>query len=33
MKEGKNIWQRKDGRWEARYIRTYDGRRAVYGSV
>lgn len=33
-RHGENIWKRKDGRWEARYIkgRTTDGR-AIYGSV
>lgn len=33
-RRGENIWKRKDGRWEARYIksRTADGR-AIYGSV
>ena len=30
-KRGENIWHRKDGRWEARYIRCYNGNRAVYG--
>lgn len=33
-RRGENIWKRKDGRWEARYIkdRTTDGK-AIYGSV
>ena len=33
-RRGENIWKRKDGRWEARYIkgRTVEGR-AIYGSV
>lgn len=33
-KHGENIWKRKDGRWEARYVkgRTSDGK-AIYGSV
>lgn len=33
-RRGENIWKRKDGRWEARYIkgRTTEGR-AIYGSV
>lgn len=33
-KRGENIWKRKDGRWEGRYIkyRTSDGK-AIYGSV
>ena len=30
-RRGENIWHRKDGRWEARYINGYDGKRAVYG--
>lgn len=30
-RRGENIWHRKDGRWEARYIKGYDGSRAVYG--
>lgn len=30
-RRGENIWHRKDGRWEARYIKGYDGKRAVYG--
>ena len=32
-KRGENIWFRKDGRWEARYVRYYEGKRAVYGYV
>ena len=33
-RHGENIWKRKDGRWEARYIkgRNSDGK-ALYGSV
>lgn len=33
-KRGESIWKRKDGRWEARYVksRTPDGK-AIYGSV
>lgn len=33
-RRGENIWKRKDGRWETRYIkgRTTEGQ-AVYGSV
>lgn len=30
-RRGENIWHRKDGRWEARYVKRYDGNRAVYG--
>lgn len=30
-KRGENIWRRKDGRWEARYIKGRNGARAVYG--
>lgn len=30
-RRGENIWRRKDGRWEARYVKCYDGNRAVYG--
>ncbi len=29
-KRGENIFKRKDGRWEARYIHHYEGRKAVY---
>ena len=32
-REGENIFKRKDGRWEGRYIKTYDGNKAVYGYV
>lgn len=28
---GKNIYKRKDGRWEARYIKSYENGRAKYG--
>lgn len=30
---GENIYKRKDGRWEARYIRSYDNGKALYTSV
>ena len=31
---GENIYKRKDGRWEARYIKYYDGNgKAKYGYV
>ena len=30
-KRGENIWHRKDGRWEARYIKKHLNGRAVYG--
>jgi len=29
-KRGENIFKRKDGRWEARYIHHYEGGKAVY---
>ena len=32
-KRGENIWFRKDGRWEARNVRYYEGKRAVYVQV
>lgn len=33
-KKGENIYKRKDGRWEGRYIRFYDGNgKAKYGYV
>lgn len=33
-RKGENIYKRKDGRWEGRYIRLYDGRgKAKYGYV
>lgn len=28
---GKNIYKRKDGRWEARYIKSYENGIAKYG--
>ena len=30
-KRGENITKRKDGRWEARYIKGYENGKAVYG--
>ena len=30
---GKNIYKRKDGRWEGRYIQDYNGGKAHYASV
>ena len=30
-RRGENIYHRKDGRWEARYIRSYEGGKARYG--
>ena len=32
-RRGENIWHRKDGRWEARYIKSRVNGRAVYGYV
>ena len=32
-RKGENIFKRKDGRWEGRYIKGYDNGRAVYGYV
>ena len=32
-RKGENIFKRKDGRWEGRYIRERDGNKAVYGYV
>jgi len=32
-RRGENIWKRKDGRWEARYVKDRKNGRAVYGSV
>ena len=32
-KRGENIWHRKDGRWEARYVKGREGNRAIYGYV
>lgn len=30
---GENIYKRKDGRWEARYIKSYDSGKALYASI
>ena len=32
-RKGENIFKRKDGRWEGRYIKGHNGKKAVYGSV
>lgn len=32
-RKGENIYKRRDGRWEGRYIRAYEGNRAKYGYV
>lgn len=32
-RHGENIWKRKDGRWEARYVKCHINGRAKYGSV
>ncbi|MDY6402340.1 MAG: N-terminal phage integrase SAM-like domain-containing protein [Synergistales bacterium] len=32
-RKGENIFKRKDGRWEGRYIKGHDGKKAVYGYV
>ncbi len=32
-RKGENIYKRKDGRWEGRYIKGRDGKKAVYGYV
>lgn len=32
-RRGENIYKRKDGRWEGRYIKGYKGRKAQYGYV
>lgn len=33
-KKGENIYKRKDGRWEGRYVRFYDeNRKAKYGYI
>ena len=32
-RKGENIFKRKDGRWEGRYIKARDGKKAVYGYV
>lgn len=32
-RKGENIFKRKDGRWEGRYIKARNGKKAVYGYV
>ena len=32
-RKGENIYKRKDGRWEARYIHHYEGGKAKYKSI
>ena len=32
-RKGENIFKRKDGRWEGRYIKAREGNKAVYGYV
>ena len=32
-REGENIFKRKDGSWEGRYIKAHNGNKAVYGYV
>lgn len=32
-RRGENIYKRKDGRWEGRYIKGRDGKKAIYGYV
>ena len=32
-RKGENIFKRKDGRWEGRYIKGYENGKAVYGYV
>lgn len=32
-RKGENIYKRKDGRWEGRYIKGRDGKKAIYGYV
>ena len=32
-RRGENIYKRKDGRWEGRYIKEYVGKKAKYGYV
>ena len=32
-RKGENIFKRKDGRWEGRYIKAYENGRAIYGYV
>ena len=32
-RKGENIYKRKDGRWEGRYIKSRSGKKAIYGYV
>ena len=32
-RKGENIYKRKDGRWEGRYVKDRDGKKAIYGYV
>ena len=32
-RKGENIYKRKDGRWEGRYIKSRSGNKAIYGYV
>lgn len=32
-RKGENIYKRKDGRWEGRYVRSRSGKKAIYGYV
>lgn len=32
-RKGENIYKRKDGRWEGRYIKGRDGKKAIYGYI
>lgn len=32
-RKGENIYKRKDGRWEGRYVRAYEENRARYGYI
>ncbi len=32
-RKGENIYKRKNGRWEGRYIKGRDGKKAIYGYV
>ena len=32
-RKGENIYKRKDGRWEGRYVKGRDGKKATYGYV
>ncbi len=32
-RKGENIYKRKDGRWEGRYVKGRNGKKAIYGYV